>query len=193
MLAAMAVPFLAMRSPGAVLLFLLLPAYAVLQRGDFSTAKTSEKPPAPVGGLVFPEEILARLAAACLAAAASFAAAAAGTLLARRFSVQTFETPWGFGSASAAASLLLVSAHLPALALAGRKAGRVAAGAVFALVGVLAAFSALTERSLYAAFLWLLYSGEMPSLYLPMTGCGVLLAGLSGAAAWGITQKKRPR
>lgn len=189
--AAAAAPFFAVRSPGAALLFVLLPAYAVLLRGDFSASSKDAPEGKGPDAAVSPAEIPARLAAALLAAAASLAALTAGSVLARRFTARIFPTPWGLAVAGAAAALTLAAVHLPFLAAGGRRPARTAGGVVFASAGILAAVSALRSGSLYAAFLWLLYSGEAPGLYFPLLGATGLLALLSGALSTLIARIKR--
>ena len=94
-------------------------------------------------------------------------------------------------AACVAASLILAAVHLPFLAAGGRRAGRIAAGAVFAAAGIAAALSSFPAGSLYAAFLWLLYSGSAAALYLPLVSGAAVLAGLSAAAAWAIARARR--
>lgn len=197
--ASAAASFLAARSPGAALVFVLLPAYVVLSRGDFSeTGSPSDDPRAvpiqggrPVCGDVHPSEIPLRLTAAVLAALAGISALGIGSALAQRFRTQVFTLPWGLAAACVAASLILAAVHLPFLAAGGRRAGRIAAGAVFAAAGIAAALSSFPAGSLYAAFLWLLYSGSAAALYLPLVSGAAVLAGLSAAAAWAIARARR--
>lgn len=200
--ASAAASFLAARSPGAALVFVLLPAYMVLTRGDFSAPGVpTEEPPGPVrqeGGPseaspVDAPEILLRLAAAILAALSGIAALGVGSVLAQRFRTQVFTLPWGLGAACAAASLVLAAVHLPFLAVLGRRAGRIAAGMAFAASGIAAALSAFPAGSLYAAFLWLLYSGGAPSLYPPLVAGSAALAGLSAAASWSAARARAGR
>ncbi len=200
--ASAAASFLAARSPGAALVFVLLPAYVVLTRGDFSPAGApaggNPGPTRPGGGVPedFPldaSEIPLRLAAAILAALAGIAAVGVGSTLAQRFRTQVFTLPWGLGTACAVASLILAAVHLPFLAVLGRRAGRIAAGTAFAAAGIAAAVSAVPGGSLYAAFLWLLYSGNAPSLYLPLVAGGAALASLSAAASWAVARIRTGR
>lgn len=197
-----AASFLYARSPGAALVFILLPSYLVLSRGNFSEA-TDSGPSGPgfprgqaakpgVGSNpgqdpeeVRPAEIPVRLAAAVLAAAAGIAALGIGSTIAQRFRTAAFSLPWGLGAACMAASLVLAAVHLPFLAAGGRRAGRIAAGAVFA-----AALSSFPVGSLYAAFLRLLYSGGVPGLYLPLVSGAAALAGLSAAGSWAIARAR---
>lgn len=197
-----AASFLYARSPGAALVFILLPSYLVLSRGNFSEA-TDSGPSGPgfprgqaakpgVGSNpgqdpeeVRPAEIPVRLAAAVLAAAAGIAALGIGSTIAQRFRTAAFSLPWGLGAACMAASLVLAAVHLPFLAAGGRRAGRIAAGAVFA-----AALSSFPVGSLYAAFLRLLYSGGVPGLYLPLVSGAAALAGLSTAGSWAIARAR---
>lgn len=191
--------FLAARSPGAALVFVLLPAYVVLSRGDFSETGLPADGAAPIrggrpeSGGVHPSEIPLRLAAAVLAALAGTAALGIGSTLAQRFRTQVFTLPWGLAAACAASSLVLAAVHLPFLAAGGRKAGRMAAGAVFAASGIAAALSSVPAGSLYAAFLWLLYSGSAAALYLPLVSGAAVLAGLSAAASWAVARARTGR
>lgn len=202
-----AASFLYARSPGAALVFILLPSYLVLSRGNFSEA-TDSGPSGPgfprgqaakpgVGSNpgqdpeeVRPAEIPVRLAAAVLAAAAGIAALGIGSTIAQRFRAAAFSLPWGLGAACMAASLVLAAVHLPFLAAGGRRAGRIAAGAVFAAAGIAAALSSFPVGSLYAAFLRLLYSGGVPGLYLPLVSGAAALAGLSAAGSWAIARAR---
>lgn len=191
------------RSPGAALVFVLLPAYVVLTRGDFSTddgsgggAPDPSRPGAPEGhpaAGISPSEIPLRLAAAALAAAAGMIALGIGGTIAQRFRTQVFTLPWGLGAACAAVSLILAAVHLPFLAAFGRRAGRIAAGTVFAAAGIAAALSSFPVGSLYAAFLWLLYSGSAPALYLPLVLGAAALAGLSAAVSRAILRARAGR
>lgn len=196
-----AAPFLSARSPGAALVFVLLPAYVVLSRGDFSAAAGivgknpgPARPGAPVGSPVeespAPSEIPLRLAASALASTAGITALGVGSAIAQRFRATAFALPWGLGAACMAASLFLTAIHLPFLAVGGKRAGRIAAGAVFAAAGIAAALSSVPVGSLYAAFLWLLYSGSAPGLYLPLVSGAAVLAGLSAAASWTIVRAR---
>jgi len=184
--AAAAAFFLAARSPGAALVFVLLPAYITLSRGDFSAPGDMETSGQDGPG-VSPGEIPVRLAAAALAALAGVAALTVTSVVAQRFRTQVFALPWGLAAACVSSSLLLAAVHLPILAAGGRRAGRTAAGAVFAAAGVAAALSTFPVGSMYAAFLWLLYSGSAGSLYLPLIAGSAVLACLSAAAAWALT------
>lgn len=188
-----AASFLSARSPGAALVFVLLPAYVVLTRGDFSTAAGPEAGAAggsPAAEIPSPSEIPLRLAAAALAAVAGILALGIGGTIAQRFRTQVFTLPWGLGAACAAASLILAAVHLPFLAAFGRRAGRIAAGTVFAATGIAAALSSFPVGSLYAAFLWLLYSGSAPALYLPLVLGAAVLASLSAAASRAILRAR---
>lgn len=193
--AAAAAFFLAARSPGAALVFVLLPAYITLSRGDFSAPgdmKTAELA-GPDGPGVSPGEIPVRLAAAALAALAAVAALTVASVVAQRFRTQVFALPWGLAAACVSSSLLLAAVHLPILAAGGRRAGRTAAGAVFAAAGVAAALSTFPVGSMYAAFLWLLYSGSAGSLYLPLLAGSSALACLSAAASWALARERPAR
>ncbi len=186
LVAAAAAPLFSIRSPGAALLFALLPAYAVLQRGDFTAP--GEAAPSPKGP-VSPAEIPARLVSVVLAAAVSAAAALSGGFLARRLGAAA-APPWGLAAAGSAASLFLSAVFLPVLAAAGRTAARNAAGALFALTGLLAVAAALRPGSGYALFLLALYSGRLSGLSLGLLAGSSLLAAVSGAVSWAAAGKR---
>lgn len=187
-LAAAVAPFFAARSPAAALIFILLPAYWVLMKGDFSGARESAlDEPSVALDAGRRAEIPARLLGALLAALASFAALAVGNTLALRFGMAAFKSPWGLGLSAVCASLLLCAVHLPFLALRGFKAARSAGGISFAALGALAALSALRRGSLYGAFLWLVYSGQAPALYPPLLALSAVLALAAGAASWKLS------
>ena len=189
LLAAGLASFLWARSPGASLVFMILPVYAVLTRGDFSeTAGFTEIRSGPSS--VSPDEILIRSAAALLAVLAALAALVIGSVVAQRFRVQAYSAPWGLAVICVSASLLLSAVHLPFLAVAGPKAGRIAAGAVFAAAGIAAAVSAFPAGSLYSAFLLLLYSGNADFLYFPLIAGSAALATISAAASWGLSRTR---
>jgi hypothetical protein len=192
LLAAAVAPFFATRSPGAALLFVLLPAYSVLMNGDFSGAQGAAGDESTgKGGSIHPVEILARALAALIASLASFVAVILGDMLALRLGMQAFKTPWGLGVASVCVSLVLCAVHLPFLVLCGRAAGRGAGSAAFAVLGVLTLFAALRKGSMYGTFLWLFYSGGAPALYLPFLGGTALLAVVFGVVSWMIAGRRR--